>query len=741
MTGFDPVTFGAVKKLSREIGELVLVPNNFKSDKYLETGQTIDAGTYPKLAAALGDTGNISSLSRVNLPQVSTPSFGISQLPTTFNDTYMEAVYNGYSYMLDTFGRISRVSTNGTTWEYVTTIPDYVPSLTATFLYFNNKFYVLDSTIAYQSSDACATWQLVTDFPLTTNRAKVVNGLLFLFNSASNTTFYVYSGGVWNTCISPVGAVWHSTSTSWDGTYYFVSSAGSTLVLRSTDGLTWAQAPAALPAASSCLLALPNGVAIAFPSTAGTAYYKSTDHGATWSTFSHGLASGSYFGWAAGSYFVVGIATSAILYASQSGDPNTFTTTINLTNSFSTTVYPKYLGQDIWVSVYSAAGTFAWTRKYSVGYAAATDIPRMNVTGSISVKSIVGSSTAILSLDSTNNTVYKSTNNGVNWSPVSLGTWAGTPSTLGYLKTPDMFIITGATGADTYLTSVDNGTTWTERTFPIASATSITQSDDSNRKNFTLRLIANNLANFLSTQDGINWNAYVASALNTTRISRQGRTKVFSWSTPNISAAAMSTFNVHEVNPAPSYALTGGVNATLISITPTTSIDASLTSNFGIRDFASNESITVAVAGEAQNIAKPTLTNLFYSLNGIVWQKGTINGGSTITMLWESVFWTGKYFVAIPNYYSTNNTVTPFPGFQVGISYDGIDWTIVELGSKLNLQPGELPGLMRAFVTESDVFLTIDGIAAAWRVSSTNVNYIERVSSSIPGTKYVVKAK
>jgi hypothetical protein len=399
---FDAVVYGEVKKIAREIGELALVPSNFSSPNYIDTGTFIDASAFPKLAERFVGIPHASELERKALPTVPmvnnvSTSVTLQGLGSPYRKAMVDA--NGYTYVVDTFFRVFRISQDATSVVYLGSTTGLIASNIHSFTSIGNKFIAFSASTVYVSTDAL-NWTIIKT-PITPAALHRAGDFLFVFG-ATTATAYITSDCVnWTAVTMPSAVTW--SQVLHNGTCYFAYVIGTSTGARSTDGISWTSVT--LPAAIGTNSAVSGNTFLLPSSAASVTAYTSTD-GSTWTANSM-PASASWFFTGNDAGFVA-ISGSAF-----------FKSTTGLTGSWTTLTLPGTASQaDIQGYLRPAHGSL-W-HMFTVGNsrlsldAGVTWLPMPLVTApsTSNVKALCGTTACTMYIDAFNNSLWKTTDSG-----------------------------------------------------------------------------------------------------------------------------------------------------------------------------------------------------------------------------------------------------------------------------------------------------------------------------------------
>lgn len=722
---FDAVVYGEVKKLAREIGELALVPSNFSSPNYVDTGTFVDAETYPKLASRFVGIPRISELERKSLPTV--PALNISS-PIALQNTsayYRRTMFDadGNSYVVDLTFRVFRISPTATI-EYIGSTIGLPASVNLSFTSIGNKFICSSGSVHFVSDDIL-NWTLLTT-PISASVLQSAGDYLFAFGTSTTTAYITSDTLTWTPITLPAAATWDQAL--YNGVCYIVYDSGTTNMARSTDGLTWTSVASA-PSAS--VVGAVSGSTFLLPSNTSSATAYTSTNGTTWTSIT--LPSASF--WAAygnDSGFV--ITSSGASYRSTTGATGSFTAlTLPGTASqtdISTNLRPGY--GSIW-HFFTATNS----RLSTDGVATWRTIPSITATNSSHVKALCGNSSCTVYVDSFSTSLWKTVNSGTSWTEVVLPN-GFIPNLVGYVPKTSTFIVVAPTFAGGYITSTDNCVTWSEvNYFPVYNYTSnpgCISPDLGNHDKFAVIYSTGASSySFIYTDDGSSWK--MGATVNSSNFTTQpGRCAIFkdrfiTFPASHPSVAAVSGLLVTLMSNT-------AVSSTTTSTITNAAIHSALTTSNSMRAIASNNDTVVIVLGATSTAGLPG-ANILYSRDGYTWSVANLNG---FVSFWDSVVWTGKFFVAtqqIPINGIYGNSMT------VAVSYDGANWEIVSLGEFLtDSDYTSIPRALQVFSNASDeVYLAVGNIKALFKVSSQGRPRIDFIPTGVTGTKYVVKAK
>ena len=704
MSTFDPITYAAVQRLNKQIGEIVLVPNSFSNDSYVDSGTFVNANDFPKLADSCKLQHNIAELQAISLPTIA----GNSGISPSVGVRFNSAIVGSDVYFMDTAFRIFKTDTLTSSWSYVGIINDYVDTSYGSFLYFAGRFLYITVGAILQSDD-CITWKAATDFPVSSaSRASIANGYLFIVPSASSNVIYSTSDcSTWSTLTMPSQKTWGDVV--YNGSVYVVPSiSGLTNAAYSSDPTTSTWSAVTLPTASNSITAFGDTL-LSIPFASGTAGYKSTN-ASTWSAVTLPISILWTHTFVTDSSFIIGCANG--IYASASAATASWTLISSALSGAST--------RSIATNIFYGLGN---THKYyNTLNSTLENLPAITLAATATARGITSNTIATLYLDKFNDSIWRTTNGGTSWSEIVLPN-GFVPATLGYVALIDTFFITGPDTSTGFLSSTNSGETWVSGTIP-AVLTGVTTADCSDRKMFAVQgFAAGSIKLMLWTRDGINWNSFSMNVAtnNVTQIC---------FFTNKVIALKDNNYHLMFKNQSP-------YTTNTYTLVPATSIDSSLTSAFALKSAAANDHVAVVVGGYITSSTKPSTSNIFWTDNGQFWTAVTLPDMYN-SAAWDSVFWTGDYFVALPSRTASSYLAI---SYTVATSANGKDWVLVDLTKIFAFSNGDSRGLMKIFVNDGCVFLSVDGMHKIYKVNAEMSPWIDYVETGIPGTKYAVKAK
>ena len=788
MSTFDPVTFSAIQKLKREVGEVTLVHSQFHNDDtWIDTGTFFDPNQYPDLADKCKTAPDITDFTEMVLPTLSpsTPT-QVLQAQPKITGLY-DPNATGTPYVIDTASRVYTLDGSGLTYVSTITDPQTANALPKAFVFFNSSYYVFYNSSIYSSPDA-VTWTLVdqTLFLDSTGAAhakitwaptmvRVLNGTLYV------DPYYTTDFITWNK-----GMVASSSIIATNGSNYVFLMSGGMGIYHSTDLVTWDDSvkftsPSFGSGATTyhqfMLSGFPSGfiglglfygnglyVVVGYPNGVVTGklvgetllvYYTSPD-GITWTSHSitnlhlalanEPTGTEIPIGWG---YTSAGftILTNYNYCTCADGSSGGWTVTL-VTGSTATSTQ---LSTDIFYAsndTYSSTGLAAFAATPYQSYSKTVIVPATPPLA----RDVVGAGDTVVYLDNYQNKLFSSLDNGQTWTQASIGL---TPIILGVLPVTDtnglsapVFIAMSANVSDGYYTSPE-GLTWTRNNFPsgISSSASLHWKsvnvlgsyalDDSVRGTFSVITYVSSTYKRLNTVDGTNWNVMTVNGDAVTVF--KNKMLNFLYSQANADASTSYSYwldFISQQTASPTLIQKVGILAS----GPFNNSYLVASGAFGLQCSASDGNVVVmGIANKSSSSTMPINSNLYYSYDGIYWTNIVIPNTTNNQFNWNKVVWTGDYFLAIPGTIYSLNSAT---SYVVARSFDGINWQMLDIEPFFNFDISDVPSNLRIFTCgTNDVFLTVDGVSKIWKVNTGSPQpYTNYVPSDIQGTKWVVKA-
>ena len=734
--GFDAVVYGEVKKIAREIGELALVPSNFKSDSYVDTGTFIDAVAYPKLAERFAGLIHISSLERKALASVASSSVpAMSNLVGSGSYTWRKPMSDaaGDTYLVDATYRAFKIKADGTSVTYLGNtkgLGNFSAGALGSFLSANGKFYGAVGSFLLVSTD-CLDWTICkTPWNGAAFTAQVANNKLFLMSgAASNTVYYTSDGVNWTSMTMPASAIWNQVLHN--GTCYVAFASSSTTGAQSTDLASWTSVTFSATVGSNAAV---SGDVFLLPTSTSTATALRSTDGLTWASVALPAANVWMIQGNASGFF---ICTSSVSYRSTTGAAGTWTAssipgTVSASDMYS---YMRPGEGSLWMLVVPSSTNQRLSFDMGATWLAMPSVTSVNTSN---VKSLAGTASCVMYVDAFSNKVMKTTNQGTSWTEISLP-GGFVPSMIGYLPSTSTFIVANASFSKGYITSTDNGATWSDVTaYPtacFATNTTCYQVDLGPGKFGISYFTAASVGYAIYTEDGQTWN--MASPWSGTAMTAQApyraaifKDRIYSMIPSSVASAGVTTLSL--------YSISNSMDpSTVVGSQAATVINSAVTAANGLRAFASNNATLVMVLGATSSSTIPTISNILYTCDGFTWSVANLNG---YLAYWDNVVWTGQFFVATQ---SGRQSGFPASSLTVAMSYDGINWELVDLSEFVeDADYASVPrNLSIHYTADGEVYVAIANVKALFRVSSQARPRIDFIPTGISGTKYVVKAK
>jgi hypothetical protein len=702
-------TFGGAVKTSASlvngvIGAPILAPTGFTSTDYVDAGATFNATTYPSLAAAYPPNFYGDTWKKVNAPSVG------AALSTSTTGTFLGAFKFGTEfYVLFSKGHVFK-----TTGGVLSTLAYYkqIPILQGVGVAFvgvaGPNLYVTYNTTPFQiqvfTESTLTNVTISPSAPVAAMSAvRYGNGVWVAYNASANgNTYYRSTDGVTFTSSTIPATTPRAGMEYGNGIWSCVCT--SAAVYTSTDAISWT-ARTSLATAPAVGLMRFNG--LNFVAICNTSAHFSSPDGITW-TARTGVAStqiGTLEVGTTGASFTsqniypTGGANTTAIEASADG-----ITWLNRSSTFSSGNGAQFLNNQYFrafgstiVVFGTTATTGQWLMSSSTDNLATLSTPvalyGVGLNANLFPPAVVG--TTMVTVENLSGTATSgaaaygySTNGGSTWTvgslPVSNIAWKGC------FSTPTKCIIWGTSVAGVTLLSTPDGVTWTTKTIATQSA---------------------------STTVCFNYGETIYFAFNTVLTSTPDYgTTINTFLLPAAMSATTSTLIVTPsgalIMPVTTgggyYSLNGGASWTSASW-------AGLAGSV----------VGVACAGPKAAIVTLNLTPfLSYMLSvdgGATWQTQTFP--VAIAASAKALFYVnGYYFVYLGNnvyYYSA----------------DAINWTSMSTGTTSDfIQPWNQ-------ATVSNGLPYLGGPGNTLLVGDNTTYHVPYIQSSVPGTKYVIKAQ
>ncbi len=311
---FDPITFSAVNKLKASVGSLMLVPEGFTSDKFLDTGVNFNESEYPDLAAALPNSNSTDiTVSAYQVPyNPSSLEAIVVKLGAVVHVCAVDSDPNTH-YIIFGSGKVY-ISTNGETpvfYKQIITPAGISANIeTSSIVNWGNFSNVVNNRIYVGGVAGGATYPVNSTYTTETYYIDLLNDFATVAVNFPRATFgwkashTAWRAGQYITLGNPISngtgnSAQLSICTSADGVNFSVVSTsttlaasgvtafavspttavfvnGSTTVNRSVDLLTWASSTTTV-AVNNVVYNSTNGLFVASSGTAGAALFTSAD--------------------------------------------------------------------------------------------------------------------------------------------------------------------------------------------------------------------------------------------------------------------------------------------------------------------------------------------------------------------------------------------------------------------------------------------------------------------------------
>lgn len=694
-------TFGGASQSSTNnlitgvIGSPSLAPVGFSDPNYVDSGTAFNPSTYPSLATAYP-----SKFTGDNWRSINSPMMPAAMISTTYGTPVTGFVMNSQFYLLFSKGHIFKTS-DGTlsslAYYKQIQIGNSANIISANMVGAN--FYILYSTsqvLVFTEPTLTSTTLLSLSFQY----IAYGNGVYVGVPSSGNVVYRSTDGVNFTSGNIPVSGGWSGFDYG-NGTFLLTSTTGGAsnlLNCASADGLTWSTKYCTATAPLSGMVKF-NGTYFVVIASATVGYYSS--NGSSWTASTNvSVVNPTY----------MGFCTNGTTFAHNSGGANAQVVSTTAGTSW---VYKNAL----------FTGSNVGTAQMMRAFGNSIVVVGMGTT----TQWYVTASTDGLTTLPTPTPIYGAGINPNVFPPAAIGTTlVTTENTSGY---------NNPTTAQNYGYSTDGGNTWTVTTLPVSGV--LWRGCFATPTKFIIwgTAITGTGITVLSSTDGVNWTTNVIPYVpNTATIGfNYGETLYFAvnqsmWITTNYGSTVVGS----------SLPVTLTTTTATIFVTPSGNLVIPITTSAGYYStngglsWTSSSWAGVASSTIGAYCAGPKLImvaivispNTYYMMSsdgGATWQQMTFPVAMSATA--KSMFYSsGYYFVYMGNnaYYYT---------------VDGLTWTPMTTGTTATLSQ---PLSMGA---TSNGLPYLGGPGAYLLVGDNTSYHIPYIPSSVPGTKYVIRAQ
>ena len=274
---------GTTTVSGKQIGEMVLVPNNFSSADFLDSGSTVDNATYPTLYASISSAFSGEGWTTTNTPSI--PTAICSAIHGTVIDCIMA---DGVMFAITSKGYVFSIGNDHSTITYITRLERCIKNgaiVYAVMVSFGKIFVTFTSSniMARYDSSSFSTYTAVTLPSTSSFTFKTANGIMFGMSSvaAGSVIKSIDQGLNWSTQALPTTASYTVRGVDfYNGVYCAVTTGTSTNnMATSTDAISWTVRSGPGTGAAGIVVSSVGFVII--PSSSNATPYTSTD-GISW---------------------------------------------------------------------------------------------------------------------------------------------------------------------------------------------------------------------------------------------------------------------------------------------------------------------------------------------------------------------------------------------------------------------------------------------------------------------------